>query len=98
MAKVIIELLARHPWLHADEKIVWTELDDAIHLREIEADAPFYGDDMSFETAARAKWNDGDLMAVGKPHHGDDLVLRLHEDDSIREMWLMVGKVATMGV
>ena len=76
-------MLARHSGLNPAIKVLGVDLQNPVHLREVETDPTVEGGDVPFERCADAERNDRDARGAAQPHDRRNLVVRVREHHDI---------------
>jgi hypothetical protein len=86
-------LLARNAGLDSGVEILGIDAQDAVHLRQVYADAALQRRDMAFERSAGAKSDDRRLRGGAEPDDLGDLLGAVREGDGIGGARRVIGFV-----
>ncbi len=93
---MFVELLARHAGLDPAVEVVGVDLQDLVHLGDVDGDAAGERSDMPFERRAGAEGDDRDLVPGADLHDLCDFLAGAREGDRVRRLALVVGEVLPM--
>jgi len=94
--EVPVELLVGNASLHGGIEIARADLQDPVHLREIEAHSATQRHDMAFQAGAGAKRDSRHLVLRTKLDDLAHLLGRLWEGDGVRRYAGMIGGISTV--
>ena len=80
-----VQLLARHAGLHGHGQVFGLQRDDAVHLRQVRADAAGHRQQVAFERGADAIGDQRHVVVMAQPRHRGYLVGAVREHHGIRQ-------------
>jgi citrate lyase alpha subunit len=93
VTQMIVELLSGYPRLHSAVQIIVVDLENGVHLREIDAHTAVQGLHVAFERGARAVGDDRNLVARTHADDGGHVLGAASERHRIRGGDLVKGLV-----
>ena len=91
-----VELLARDARLHAAVEVLGVDLEHAVHLRQVDADAAVERGDVAFERRADAERDHRHARRVAQPDDRGDFVVGVREHDDVGQR--RVGEALAVAV